>query len=226
LLSVIMTPNIKIMIFIGRREMKKIYFRLSIILLILCWMGFGETRFSFAQDALNQKVMELDARLTAIEKYLENLPVALGDISQNILENVDRKLLVESGKIVSLDLVSQEFSKVDTNVGTFLVAIGKREKTKNRCILYLQVGNPHAVTFKGATMKIRWGSQWNPDSINQTYQQWRESLIGYEYSYSGELKSGQWTEIAVELVPVDDKFEYVEFQMDVNSVELTEKSRY
>jgi hypothetical protein len=179
---------------------------------------------SIAQEHLQMKIDNLEARVNAMEDYLRKLPDVLNNVTNDLLDNVDRQISMDSGKVVSVNLVSKQFSKVSTNVGTFLVAVIKREKRNNGCVVYLNIGNPNAASYKGLAMKIRWGSKWNPDSRSQTYDQWRDSLIGFEYKYPGSLKSGAWTEIAVELTPVEfSKFNFIEFQMDVESVELTKR---
>lgn len=175
----------------------------------------------FAQDMMMQKINEIDLRVGALEEFADNLQSSLDSFSEDLLDNVDWRMKLNSGSIAVLDPVSKGFSRVVTNSGVFLVSIQKREKLDNGYRLYINIGNPNVSLFSGVVLNIRWGKKWNSELVNPTYKEWRESLQGGEYQYPGGLPPGEWTEIILDIIPAEAaQIEHIECEMTVSSVQL------
>lgn len=176
-----------------------------------------------AQPSLNAKLAELETRVQALEEYSEKLQKSLNSFSQKLVNTVDEQLRAAAGETAVLNPISRKVTKIETNTGTFLVSIQKTEKLSNGdgYRLYLQVGNPHGATYGDVKIRLYWGTKWDPSYQNVPYEEWRNSLTGGEYVYNGLLESGVWTDIAVDLIPAAyNQLQYVECQMEVNTVKL------
>lgn len=195
---------------------------MKLLIKILLFGGFALFVFDpFHQVLAQQKVVELEDRVNALENYIERLAPSLNDFAEGFSGKINYQIQISLGKVVVLDIVNKEVSKVTTNTGVLLVFVEKREKIENGYRLYLSVGNPALATYGGLKMKFRWGRSWDPTFAKLTYEEWRESMQEAEYEYAGNFKPGTWTSIAVDISPVDkSKFEHIECEMLVTSVEL------
>lgn len=170
------------------------------------------------------KASELEARVANLEEFSRGLSPQLNDFSRGLYADIDQRMKVMSDKLVSLNLVSKQFSKIETNAGDFLIAVDRREKTDAGYKIIFKIGNPHSATYGDAKLKVWWGKNWDPTFVNPTYAEWRKSLSGAEFSYPGSIEPGVWTEIAVVLPEANDAvIEYLECEMSVGSVKLQAK---
>lgn len=172
-------------------------------------------------DALAQDSADLRMRVKVLEDYVEKFKPSLDEFSQDLLNNIDRRIQVATDKIVVLNPVSRRFVKIEASAGTFLIAVQKMEKIERGYRLVLNIGNPNTPTYSGVKLTLRWGKKWDESFAHSSYEQWRSSLTGAEYTYVGALEPGVWTEVAVDLVPADEKqFEHIECEIEVNTVKL------
>jgi hypothetical protein len=194
--------------------MQKI-FRYAIVGLLLCCFNHPAQ----AQDAAN-----LEARVAALEKYVNELTPQLNDFTRGLYHDLDWRMKTMSDKVAVLNLVSQQFSRVSSNAGDLLVSIDRRERLGNGYRLVIKIGNPHAASFGDIRLRLYWGKNWDPKNLKPTYEEWRNSLTGAEYSFAGPLEPGMWTEVTVDLA-YDSAlpFEYIECEMQVGSIKLTTK---
>ena len=191
-----------------------------IVLGVLFVMGSTASPL-MAQDYTKAKFNELDARMDAIEEYLKNLDSLLKEMSQNILKSVDRRIELNSNKVVALSPSSTQYTQISTNSGTFFIAVKGRKKIDDGYQLILNVGNPNAASYSGVNVTVRWGKKWDSTMVNPTYEEWRESLLEAKFEYLGTLDPGTWSEVSVNLIPADVKtFQYIEVEMEVSTVQL------
>ena len=174
-----------------------------------------------AANALEEQVEVLEARVQALENYIDKLPSTMKDFSKSVTNNMDMRVKEATSDVILLNPVSNKFSKIETNVGTFLISVNRMEKTDKGYLLYLFVGNPYAIKYTGAKIRLLWGKKWDPSYAKISFEGWRQSLTGAQYSFDGALDPGKWTEIAVDLSPVES-LEYVECEMSVATAMLTQ----
>ena len=188
------------------------------------------------------QLQNMDARLRTIENYLETLRPTLLNFSGNIQEglasytreleknldaytqqlqeSLDDQLAGQQDRKVILDTRSHAFQKVVTNTGIFLISVDKMEAVSNGYRLYLQIGNINYADFRNFTLRLIWGAPWNAGS-KLSREQWRQSLMGAEYSFEGRLEKGKWNSVEVDLIPASaQQMEYIECEMGVASIEL------
>jgi hypothetical protein len=199
----------------------------------------GVVSLAAAQAPSNQ---ELDARLRAVESYLDKLPPSLATYTGSLEESINRytknleaglekysdrlenslesKLLGISNKTIELDINSRAYKKIDTPTGMFFVALRDYEAITGGYRLHLQIGNPNYADFRDFTIRLVWGQTWNAGS-RMTFEQWRESLTGAQYSFKGKLERGKWNSVEVDLIPAkSDDLAYIECELGVASIEL------
>jgi hypothetical protein len=195
-------------------------FSLAVIGIGLFYLLSFDTTAHGQTDA-EQRLSLLESRIQALETYIQNLQPTLNQFSGDLLTNVEQRVDAGTGKVIVLNPISKNFSKIVTNTGTFLISVQKVQKLTDGYRLYLHIGNPNAVTCSGLKLTLSWGKKWDPTFVKPSYEEWRASLVGAEFSYPGDLPSGAWTEVAVDLKPASyDQLEYIECRMDINAIKM------
>ena len=218
----------------------KIVWRLSLGVIFLVILVHSKN--CCAQEDLKEKVSQLEERVQALEDYIQKLEGSLSQVSKNVhssfkdyskelnknLEdftrglqtNLNDRLTISASKVAVLNPISKEFTRVESNAGTFLVLVDKIERAENGYRLNLMLGNPNVATYKGIGLTIHWGSKWDPESA-RTYEEWHQSLRGAKFAYPGSLPSGMWTPITVDLFPATvEQLEHIECALEIQSIEL------
>ena len=173
-----------------------------------------------AQEDADQRISAMEARVKALEEYVEKLNTNLETFSKELLNQIDIKVKSGNDKVVAINPVSKTFTKVETNSGMFLIAVNKFQRMEEGYRLLLNIGNPNAAQYSGMRFKLHWGKKWDADSIIK-YEDWRASLMNGEYTYGGELSPGEWSEVTIDLTPAGaNQLEYIELEMEVDSVQL------
>lgn len=193
----------------------------------------------FAQQS---SVEELDARLRAVEEYLDTLPPSLATYtgsleqginnytknleeglakySEHLEESLESRLLGISNKTVELSPDNRSYQKIETPTGMFFINVQDMQPVNGGYRLFLQIGNPNYADFRDFTLRLVWGKKWTPGSP-LTFDQWRESLTGAKYSFKGQLARGKWNPVEVDLIPATaEDIEYIECELGVSSIEL------
>jgi hypothetical protein len=189
-----------------------------------------------------EDISGVSSRLMAIEQYLESIKPTLENFSQSLQESlqsytkhletslVEYSSRLEAGlkeqmkglnyKKVVLNLSNQTFQRVDSDAGTFLIAIDKVEELNNGFRLHLNVGNPNYADYNNFKIKLFWGERWTPEG-QKTLEDWQKTLTGAEFSFQGTIKKGMWNPFAIDLVPANSKqLEYLECELEVLGIEL------
>jgi len=197
------------------------------------------SNISLAQQVV---VSDLEIRVEALERYFMTIQPTLEEFSSGIQKSIsaytnglEKSLLAYSQELQSdlnirienierdltlLDISSQQVSKVDTNVGSFLLAVTKVEEINGGVKLYVDVGNPNFANYRDFKVKLFWGRAFRPND-DISYQHWRSQLKGAEYAFQGGLKKGQWNPIQIDLVPANlASLSYVECELELSSIEL------
>ncbi len=177
---------------------------------------------AFAAEQGNAaKIDDLRNRVAVLEGNVQTLQTGINDFSKTLVRNVDQQLQLAKSRAVVINPLSRKVSKIETNTGTFLLAVSRMEKMDKGYRLYLQIGNTNAATYGDIKFRFFWGSVMPVSPTENVYEKWRQSLTGAEFVYTGTLEAGVWTDIAVELKPAEyNQLQYVECEMEVNTVKL------
>jgi hypothetical protein len=125
-----------------------------------------------------------------------------------------------SNKTVELDPKNRSYQKIETPTGIFFITIEDMEPVSGGYRLFLQIGNPNYADFRDFTLRLVWGQKWTPGS-RLTYEQWRNSLTGAQYSFKGQLLRGKWNPVEVDLIPAAaEDLAYIECELGVAAIEL------
>lgn len=192
----------------------------------------------FAQD----KVDVLSQKIESIENYVKKFQPLLLELSDSIDQKInlfsegvekflneyvsslnseiDRKFDVVNNKIVVLSSVEKDFKKIETNVGNFFIAVQRIEALDNGYRLHLSIGNPYYAEFSGFKIRLFWGEKLDEKSM-LSYNDWRKTLKGAEFTFKSRIKRGKWNNFYIDINDVVSRqLEYLEFKMEVLSVEL------
>lgn len=195
-----------------------------------------------AEAIAQQSETELEWRVQKLEKYVETFQPTISELSHNLNEsiqeytkglesslesysqklqiNLDERLSSINRQTVILNPYSKSYQSIETNTGTFLISVEKVEQLEEGVRLHMNIGNPNYADYENFKLKLIWGSKW-ADGLTTTYDQWRQSLNGAEYTFQGKLKKGKWNTVTVDLSPMGSKpLDYLECEMNVSSVEL------
>ncbi|MCK5214744.1 MAG: DUF3251 domain-containing protein [Candidatus Omnitrophica bacterium] len=178
-------------------------------------------------DVVNMsQIHKLDSKITRLEDYLKQIEPAFNNFSSDLDEHLKMRIEKAVGNLVYLDPLSKDFHKIATNAGSFLIAIKEINKLEKGYLMKVRVGNPNNASYEGIKLTISWGKPWDPKSVRKNFQDWRRSLLTAKYNYSGSLESGTWTEIAVELTPIQlGHWGHLECSMDIKTIKLQKKRR-
>lgn len=198
--------------------MKKVYSWFLIPVLAFIFWGAGLSGITLGQQTTGAKIEELRNRLNSLEADMQKMQSGVNEFSKALVASIDQRMQAAKSKAVILNPLSRKVSKIETNIGNFLLAVSRMDKIDNGYRVYLQIGNPNAATYGDVKFRVYWGKSLTSDD---NYDKWRQSLKGAEFAYTGNLEAGVWTDIAVDLKPADfDQTQYIECDMDVNTVKL------
>lgn len=185
-------------------------------------------------NASAQQMEDLERRVQALEQYVQTIPPTLTEFSTTLesginnytqgleanLQNFSQRLTAEverrmagSGKEKAvLDPYSNTFQRIESNVGTFLIAVQEIKQIKNGYRLKLNIGNPTYADFRNFTLKLLWADR-------SAVEVGKATLSGMEYSFEGVLKKGSWNSVEVDLVPASGQL-YIESELYITGAEL------
>ena len=170
---------------------------------------------------LKESYEQLQANL---EEYKKSVDVSLQDYSKELQAGIEERLQDLDDRVVTLNLISKGYKKVETNSGILLISIQDVKRLNDGYRLVLHIGNPNFASYHGIKLRLRWGEKWEPGTT-QSYLDWRKSLIGAEYQFNGKLDQGTWTEMSVDVSPATTKMlEHIECSMEADSVQLNLKN--
>lgn len=197
--------------------MSKKYKLLNILFLVFAAVLLS----AWPAGAQNAKIDELRNRVDAMEDYMQKMQSAVNEFSKSLVANVDQQLQMARSNAVTLNPTSRKVTRIDTNIGLFLISVQRMDKIDKGYRLFLQIGNPNAAAYGDVKLRIFWGAKPEETLVGPAYTTWHQSLAGAEYVYPGTLEAGSWTDIAVDLKPAEfSQVQYIECEMDVNTVRL------
>jgi len=156
----------------------------------------------------------------SINGYTQALEESLQGYSTKLKTDIEDRLRKANQKTVILDPLTKTYQRIETNAVSFLIAVDKMEIVEGGVRVYLIIGNPNYADFNEFKLKIFWGKQWIP-TPQETYEQWRTSLTGAEFTFKRPLKRGKWTPVQVDLTPaLTHELGHIECEMEISSIEL------
>lgn len=172
-------------------------------------------------DTIRPTLADFSTQLEeGIKKYTEGLENSLTDYSQALQKNLEERLQGLTYQKVYLNPSSNAFQRIETNVGSFLIAVQKISAIQNGYHLTLNIANPNYADYKDFKLRLVWGRKWEPgDAV--PYEKWRQSLTGAEFSFQGALEKGVWNTVEVDLTPAQEgQLAHIECEMEVTGVEM------
>ena len=157
---------------------------------------------------------------SSIQQYTNDLESSLEAYSGKLQKNLDQRLDGLNRKTVMLNPFSKAYQTIQTNTGTFLIAVERVEPIERGVRLHINIGNPNYADYRNFKLKFIWGRK-RSGEYAISYDRWRQSLRGVEFTFNGRIEKGKWNAMAVDLVPVEQgQLSYLECEMSVSSVEL------
>lgn len=183
-----------------------------------------EQRIGALEDyvaTIQPTLIELSNNLNdSIQQYTNGLESSLDEYSKKLQQNVDQRLDGLNSKTIVINPFSKEYQPIQTNTGTFLIAVERVEPIEGGVRLHLNVGNPNYADYQNIKLKFFWGRH-RGGEYAISYDQWRRSLQGAEFTFRGRIEKGKWNAMAADLVPVNQgQLSYLECEMSVSSIEL------
>lgn len=153
-----------------------------------------------------------------IESYTKNLESNLSDYSQRMKADLEQQMAQKESRSTVLDPGSTDYQRLETNSGTFLIAVDQVSAVEGGVRLKLMLGNINFADYKDFKLRVFWGARYSGQG---SLEQWRSTLRGAEFSFGGVLAKGMWNPVDVDLVPATvQDVGYFECQMEVFSVDL------
>jgi hypothetical protein len=169
------------------------------------------------------KIHELENKLTTnIESYSNIISIILS-------ENENQNMILNQYKVIEPDLFSTKYNRIDSGAGLFVLSIKDVEKYLDGVKVKLHVGNLTTARFYGGMFIVEWNTHF--PSLNEgeaveylsKLNEWRESLIKKEISFTDELIPGKWTSIEIILpgIPLE-KFGHISLELKTDRFALLE----
>jgi hypothetical protein len=182
---------------------------MSLILMGLILIGCSQDDHKSIKE-LRETGRELEAQLNALEgkiKYLDS------QISMLRLEKI-----MSDRSVISFTSSSEGFNRLDTDTGTFFVALKNIQEYANGYKVTFSVGNPDAATYDAVDLKVLFGRTYQN---TESYVEWKKSLKESKSSLKKPLLPMTWNTIDVILAPADKAdIAYIELSMAPKVIKL------
>jgi len=172
-------------------------------------------------ETFQPTLLEFSTNLqNSIQGYTEGLETSLNRFTKKLQVDLDNRLRDVSRRAVVLNLASKSYHNIETNTGNFLISVERFESIPNGYRLYVNIGNPNFADYEGFKLRLRWGKKYH-SGYTISFDQWRKSLAGAEYTFDGKLYKGLWNQVEVDInAPSSSDLAYLECELDVLSIEL------
>lgn len=201
------------------------------------------------EDATERKVAELEARLRDQEQKSLGLAKIAYQLNENVSHFVSAQTTTNTilglkldwqGRYqkVQLDPTEKGYSRLDTDVGTFLVACDEATPYLDGYKVKLRIGNPSLVKYSDFELVVTWGKrepnffemERTKESKEDTevyaeyktaHQDWEKSLRTKTCAFVQELKPGTWNKVSFDLAPAKaEEVAYIMITMQTKTISL------
>lgn len=164
-------------------------------------------------EELRTRIDDLDAQLKTIRDQVFDANMALIRHGTRItgIQNQYRTIVLDPGG-------PEQFQRLDTSVGTFLVSIESIAQRADGVEVVLNVGNTTSARISGGIFTASWGSRAPPED-DDGWVDWALNLNRGEIKFTKSLEAGTWNKIPLSLKkqPIDS-FGYLELSLETPSV--------
>ena len=129
-----------------------------------------------------------------------------------------------------LDPASKNYSRVDSQIGFFLVSCQNVQPFLDGYKVTLHVGNPQNTDYSGFVIKAKWGQKYKGEWSDQpAVTNWLLSSKSQEFSFTNTLFGGRWNQAEITLRETSaEQLGMLQVSIDVNvasfGVPLTKSS--
>lgn len=110
---------------------------------------------------------------------------------------------------VNLNVSEKGFSRIDTNLGVFLVCIDDVKPFANGYKIFLRIWNPYYAKFTGIKVSVEWGKEGPPlpkdskgyDEWKKSCDEWEKSLKKKDITFVDTLDAGCWNRVEMIISP-------------------------
>lgn len=155
--------------------------------------------------------------------------IALGSLKSQVsslsqkLSNLNFKVSILESKPYGsavLDPSEKGYSRVDTDQGSFLLAVRTVSPYLDGYRVVLDVGNLQDATYDGITLDSKWGKPWKFGG-RVSYTDWYKRLNEKKFVLTNTLLPGTWNRVPIVLSPAKaDQLGYLEVSMKTSEVSL------
>jgi hypothetical protein len=164
------------------------------------------------EKALRKELAATEAKVKALDETVSAL----------ILQHYELDGRVSKYDFAMLDATKVVYQRVDSNTGSFLVAVDLAERYLNGYKLKVRIGNTTSVTYTGFTMAFKWGRAWDSkQQYGQQYGLWLKSLGEKSIDFVDNLPPGTWHTVDVVLVPAaENELAYLRASISTSALML------
>ena len=158
-----------------------------------------------------------EASTAALEKRIEELESSLKLANLLISQKRDRT------ETAQLDPSSRDFSQIDSDSGSFLVAVEDATPYLNGYRIKLKIGNPQYADFSNVSLKARWSRSYDWKKYSESsYDSWQKAIHEKEITLNTTVSAGAWNHVEIDLIPCNvDELGFLEVSLKSPMIRLT-----
>src|SRR5262249_54963737 len=131
---------------------------------------------------LKQRIDELEEKVKRAESDIVYLQINQNPYNAILLKVTD----------------TPAYQRLETNMGTILVANQDVTPYLDGYRVRIKVGNPQFITFDGFKINVEWGEPYKAEKKNFD---WASKLQSKEFNFTRDLAPGAWTDVTLNLNP-------------------------
>jgi hypothetical protein len=169
-----------------------------------------------AAQAPSKEIAELKNQISALKAKIAVLETNRQEIYRR-LSNAE--FASSRYRTATLDLASKNYQRLDTDMGSFMVAAESVEPYLDGYKVVLSIGNPMLATFNGFKLRVEWAT-----SITKAadYETWEKTRQQKEISFTEPLQPGRWNQVELLLPSTKpDQLGYFNLSLDISTISLS-----
>lgn len=176
-------------------------------------------RTSAAPQTAQPRIEKLQEQIEDLRREIASLRKSLGSLNGRIFRV---EINQNANQMVSFDLTSRSFQRLDTSTGSFLVSILEASPYLDGYRVVLSIGNPSFATYTGFRLTIKWNRNYDWEKYSEgSYEAWNKDLREKEVTFPDSLKPGAWNRVEVLLPSTKgDELGYFVLSMATDTVSL------
>lgn len=160
-------------------------------------------------------IAALQREIKSLRAEVERIDTTLDDLSNN-----DIKQRLSRPATATFSPASKSYQPVFVGPSVFLVSLHKVQPYANGQELTFHIGNPQAIAYSGAKLKVGWGKEFEVGAPGG-FKAWRDSFREKEEELHRDLARGAWNAVKVVVAPATaEEIGHIEFAMEVSTVSM------